>query len=96
MPRVKGKSRLQTDLSGSESCSSTHNPEVVGSNPAPATTSPSRIFQCVRAFFAVYACIFGGVAQWLERWLHKPCVVGSNPSPATNPLFKSPLACHRP
>jgi hypothetical protein len=79
MPRVKGKSRLQTDLSGSENCSSKHNPEVAGSNPAPATTyTLTHICKmCVRVFF-------GGVAQWLERWLHKPCVVGSNPSPATN------------
>jgi len=40
MPRVKGKSRLQTGSPGSESCSGTHNPEVGGSNPPPATNSP--------------------------------------------------------
>lgn len=34
--RVKGKSRPQTDASGSESCSGKHNPKVEGSNPSPA------------------------------------------------------------
>ena len=43
-----------------------HNPEVVGSNPTPAT------------LFWV-AARWAGVAQWLEQRLHKAMVRGSNP-----------------
>src|SRR5579859_6981349 len=89
MPRVKGKSRLQTGSPGSESCSSTHNPEVGGSNPPPATTH-RHVFAPVR--FSLWRC-----SSVVEQGTHKPLVVGSNPSAATLPPPRGGifLACKR-
>ncbi len=45
-----------------------HNPEVVGSNPTPATS-------------VYFLLVIVGVAQLAERGTHKPEVVGSIPTP---------------
>ncbi len=75
---MKGKSRLQTGSPGSESCSGTHNPEVAGSNPAPATNSP----------WLPARETFWRRSSGVEQGTHKPRVSGSNPLVATIPHFR--------
>ncbi len=50
-----------------------HNPKVVGSNPAPATTYLLKIEKSD-----------AGWSSLVARRAHNPKVVGSNPAPATN------------
>ena len=56
-----------------------HNPKVVGSNPAPATTLESQKKALHRMLYRTDA----GWSSLVARRAHNPKVVGSNPAPAT-------------
>ena len=59
-----------------------HNPKVVGSNPAPATTeNDTRIS---RYALCMSNRSDAGWSSLVARRAHNPKVVGSNPAPATN------------
>src|SRR5262245_57547429 len=75
MPRVKGKSRLQTGSPGSESCSSTHNPEVGGSNPPPATKFSPALHSGCGKFFCEWRGSSAGQSEGLispVSWVRIP------------------------
>lgn len=63
-----------------------HNPEVVGSNPTPATTSRAHSLKAF-IFEDEGHAVLGGLAHsGLERPSHKREVLGSNPRAATRKI----------